>query len=123
MFSPGIPATTGDRPTVAKPTPVDIVVFTVNPPELDDLRRVLALTDDARIKYDGRLYWYGSDLFRLMNSDPRRSRSARRLLLLVENTRIERGRPEDESRHPAYEQRNPTLINWAASEAPAAQVN
>ncbi len=58
------------------------------------------------------------ELFRMMREDPGRTQSARRLLILIENARIERGRPEDEPRHPAYELRNPALINWTAEATP-----
>ena len=58
------------------------------------------------------------DLFRMLKTDFRRSRSGRRLLILTENLRIERGRPDDEPRHPDYVQRNADVIHWTAQEGP-----
>ena len=49
-----------DTARAPKPQSVDVAVITVIPAELDALRRVLALEDEARFKYEGRIYWFGS---------------------------------------------------------------
>jgi hypothetical protein len=61
------------------------------------------------------------DLFRMLKTDRRRSRSARRLLILTENIRIDRGRPEDEPRHPDYVQRDAAAVHWTTDDGPLAR--